>query len=121
MKYPVKRRFPRPSRNRGPRWMAVLVTTPDRTTSEKMSRGLVQNKLAACVNRVPGLTSRYWWNGKMETAREELLVIKTNRAKFSGLIQWVRQHHPYTVCEIVALPIARGNQAYLRWIDQSLR
>ena len=53
----------------------VLVTTPGRAVSERLSKGLVSKKLAACVSRIPGLTSRYWWKGKIETAREELLII----------------------------------------------
>ncbi len=99
----------------------VLVTTPDRRTSEKISKGLVHGKLAACVNILPGLRSRYRWKGKVETAREELLLIKTNQPKLSRLIQWVRKNHPYTVCEVVALPIAKGSKPYLDWIDESLK
>jgi periplasmic divalent cation tolerance protein len=98
----------------------VLVTTPNRSVSEKLSKGLVQNKLAACVNRIPGIHSRYWWKGKIETAREELLLIKTQQNRLSALTRWIKQKHPYTVCQIVALPIAGGNQAYLDWIGQSL-
>jgi len=98
----------------------VLVTTPNRRVSEKISKGLVGGKLAACVNRVPGLHSRYRWKGKVETAREELLLIKTNRSKLEPLIRWVKQNHPYTVCEVVALPIAAGNKPYLEWMDEVL-
>jgi periplasmic divalent cation tolerance protein len=98
----------------------VLVTTPDRKTSEKLSQGLVKNKLAACVNSLPGLRSRYWWKGKVETAREELLLIKTTGRRLPGLIRWVRKNHPYKVCEVVALPIASGNKPYLDWIEKTL-
>jgi periplasmic divalent cation tolerance protein len=98
----------------------VLVTTPGRSTSEKLSKGLLGAKLAACVNSLPGLKSRYWWKGKIETAREELLLIKTNQAKLSPLIRWVKKNHPYTVCEVIALPIAKGNPAYLQWVTQVL-
>lgn len=99
----------------------VLVTTPGRKVSEKLSKGLVENRLAACVNRVGGIQSRYRWKGKVETAREELLLIKTRRDRLSRLTRWVKAHHPYTVCEVIALPIAGGNSDYLRWIDQSLK
>ncbi len=98
----------------------VFVTTPGRAVSEKLSKGLVEGRLAACVNRVPGLQSRYWWKGKIETTREELLVIKTRRDRLSKLVRWVKGHHPYTVCEVIALPIAGGNADYLRWIAQNL-
>jgi len=99
----------------------VLVTTPTRATSEKLSKLLVQKKMAACVNRVPGLKSRYWWKGRIETAKEELLLIKTNSQKLPRLKEMIRKNHPYTVCEILALPVADGNPAYLKWINQSLK
>lgn len=103
------------------RTFLVLVTTPNRRVSEKLSKGLVDRKLAACVNRLPGLSSRYWWRGKVETAREELLLIKTTQGRLKALIPWVRKNHPYTVCEVIALPIAAGNKPYLDWIVQSLQ
>ena len=98
----------------------VFVTTPGRKVSEKLSRGLVGKKLAACVSRIPRLASRYWWRGKVETAKEELLIIKTNSGRLKALMRWVQANHPYTVCEILALPVAAGNPAYLEWIQQSL-
>jgi periplasmic divalent cation tolerance protein len=103
------------------KYYLVLVTTPGRAASEKLSKGLVRNKLAACVNRIPGVQSRYWWKGKVEIAREELLLIKTLRNRLPRLIQWVKGNHPYKVCEAVAFPIAGGNKAYLQWIEESLR
>ena len=100
---------------------AVLVTTPGPPVSRKLAVGLLRKKMAACVNRVPGIESRYWWKGKIETAREELLLIKTSKGKLPSLIRWVRENHPYTVCEVIALPVAQGNPPYLRWIEQSLQ
>ena len=102
------------------RYLVVLVTTPNRKVSEKLSKGIVSWKLAACVNILPGVRSRYWWKGKMETAREELLIIKTQKAKLTVLTQWVRRNHPYSVCEVIALPIEGGNKPYLDWIAASL-
>jgi periplasmic divalent cation tolerance protein len=104
-----------------PKTYVVLVTTPNRRISENLSKGLVGRKLAACVNCLPNLRSRYWWKGKVETATEELLLIKTTQARLKPLTQWVRQNHPYTVCEVVALPIAAGNKPYLDWIARSLK
>jgi periplasmic divalent cation tolerance protein len=98
----------------------VFVTTPNRRVSEKLSKGLVKKKLAACVNRIPGLVSRYWWKGKMETAREELLLIKTHSRLLTPLMRWIKANHPYSVCEILALPVAAGSRPYLQWIKQSL-
>jgi len=98
------------------RCYVVLVTTPNAKASERLSKGLLSNRLAACVNRLSGLKSRYRWKGKIETAREELLLIKTTGARLPRLTEWVRKNHPYSVCEILALPIAAGNPAYLDWI-----
>ena len=82
--------------------------------------GLLRGKWAACVNRVPGLASRYWWKGKIETAREELLVVKTLSVKWPGLEKWVRSNHPYSVCEVLALPAAAVSRPYLDWVRDSL-
>src|SRR5581483_87445 len=97
-------------------YLIVMVTTPDRKISERISEGLVSKNLAACVNRIPGIHSRYWWKGRVESAREELLLIKTRRDRLAALTQWVRNNHPYEVCEVVALPIQGGNKVYLDWI-----
>jgi periplasmic divalent cation tolerance protein len=102
------------------KYRVVLVTSPSRGASEKLPRGLVENKLAACVNRIPGVSSRYWWKGKIETGREEMLLIKTVKSKLPALTRWVKVHHPYEVCEVLVLPVAGGNPDYLAWIDQSL-
>jgi len=98
----------------------VLVTTPNQRISEKLSKGLVRAKLTACVNRVPGLKSRYWWKGKIETASEELLLIKTTQSKLSRLTQWVKSNHPYDVPEVIAIPISSENRDYLSWISSSI-
>ena len=103
------------------KYFVVLVTSPNRSVSEKLSKGLVGKKLAACVNRVPGITSRYWWKGKVETGKEELLMIKTVKSKLPALTRWVKANHPYEVCEVLILPVAGGNIDYLNWISQSLR
>ena len=102
------------------KFLAVFITTPNRSVSEKLSKGLVRNKLAACVNRVPGLHSRYWWKGRIETAREELLIAKTVQSRLAPLTRWVKAHHPYTVCEVIALPLVGGNKDYFQWISKSL-
>ena len=102
------------------RTLVVFITTPGRLASEKLALGLLRGKWAACVNRVPGLISRYWWKGKIETAREELLIVKTLSVKWSGLEKWVRSHHPYSVCEVLVLPAAAVSRPYLNWVRESL-
>ncbi len=99
----------------------VLVTTPNRKVSEKLSKLLVDKKLAACANILPGVRSRYWWKGRVETAMEELLILKTNSMKLPKLQETIRKNHPYSVCEILALPVAHGNPSYLEWIHRSLK
>ncbi|HVO32348.1 MAG TPA: divalent-cation tolerance protein CutA [Elusimicrobiota bacterium] len=98
----------------------VFVTAPDSKEASRLSRALVEGKLAACVNIVPGISSRYWWKGKIETAREALLVIKTSSTKYMALERRIRQLHSYSVPEILALPVDRGSRPYLRWIAESL-
>jgi periplasmic divalent cation tolerance protein len=104
-----------------PKALLVFVTTPNRATSEKLAKLLVKRKLAACVNAVPGARSLYWWKGKIQKAKEELLIIKSQKSKWPRLSQAIRENHPYEVCEILALPADLGNPAYLKWIDESLR
>lgn len=94
----------------------VLVTVPDRKTAEDLAEGLVKAKLAACVNIVPGLTSVYWWEGKVDRAEELLLVAKTRASLVPELVKFVRKNHPYTVPETISLPILAGNPAYLDWL-----
>jgi Uncharacterized protein involved in tolerance to divalent cations len=85
-----------------------------------LAKLLVEKKLAACVNVVKGLRSFYWWKGKIEEDDEELLIIKTSRETYGELEKQIRENHPYTVPEIIALPIILGNPDYLAWIDESL-
>jgi len=97
----------------------VLITVPtDR--GEELASFIVENKLGACVNVVPEVSSIYWWKGEIERDRESLLVVKTSAERFGELMKKVKEVHPYTVPEIVALPIVAGNPDYLRWIEESL-
>ncbi len=100
-------------------YLVVLITVPtDR--GEELASFIVENKLGACVNVVPEVSSIYWWKGEIERDRESLLVVKTSAERFGELMKKVKEVHPYTVPEIVALPIVAGNPDYLRWIEESL-
>jgi periplasmic divalent cation tolerance protein len=96
-----------------------LITVPTDKSLE-IADYIVKNKLGACVNVVPEVNSIYWWKGNIERDKESLLVIKTFLQRLEELIKEVKSVHPYTVPEIIALPILGGNEDYLRWIDDSL-
>ncbi|KAM4696885.1 protein CutA isoform 1-T1 [Rhinophrynus dorsalis] len=97
---------------------AAYVTCPNDTVAKDIARGLVQRKLAACVNVIPQITSIYEWKGKIEEDNEVLLMIKTRSSKVAALTEYVRSVHPYEVCEVISLPIEQGNPPYLKWIGE---
>jgi periplasmic divalent cation tolerance protein len=97
----------------------VLITAPA-DKAPGLAHGIVEQKLAACVNRVPGVQSTYWWEGKIESAAEDLLIAKTDKLKVKGLIKYVKAKHPYSVPEVIGLRIKEANRDYLRWIADSL-
>ena len=101
-------------------YIVVLITASKKQEAEAIARGLIKNKLAACVNMVRGIDSLFWWKGKVDRARETLLIAKTKKSKFKKLAAFVRSVHSYTVPEIIALPIVSGNNDYLAWIDESV-
>lgn len=96
----------------------VLVTAPTLRESRRLAKVLVTERLAACVNISREWQSVYRWRGKIEKSSEHLLLIKTPRARLSGVIGRVLALHPYAVPEIIALPIRGGNSAYLSWLTQ---
>lgn len=100
------------------RHLLVLVTVPTVADGERIGRALVEGRHAACVNVVPGLRSVYRWQGAVETADEALLLVKTTREAFDRVAAAVQALHPYSLPEIVALPLAAGLAAYLAWIDE---
>ncbi len=100
--------------------IVVLVTSPTAAQARRLADALVRQRAAACVNLVPGIRSLFWWQGKVDQARETLLIIKTTRRRFEPLRRLVRRLHPYEVPEIIALPIGQGHPPYLRWIEKSV-
>ena len=97
---------------------AAFVTVPDMEVAEKLASGLVTSKLAACVNIIPGLTSVYEWEGKVEKDSELLLMIKTRTERVDELSAWVKANHPYDVCEVISTKIDNGNPPYLKWLGE---
>ncbi|MDY6917716.1 MAG: divalent-cation tolerance protein CutA [Chloroflexota bacterium] len=100
-------------------YVVVLITCTAEEAGS-LARALVESKKAACVNVVPRVHSRYWWNDRIEAEDESLLVVKTRVSLLDDLIGLVRQKHSYEVPEVIALPIVGGNQDYLNWIGDTL-
>lgn len=96
----------------------AYVTTPNEEVAKNISRGLITNKLAACINLIPKITSIYMWKGEVTEDSEVLMMIKTKTSKIEELTEFVKKNHPYEVCEVISLPIQNGNSAYLKWIDE---
>jgi periplasmic divalent cation tolerance protein len=101
--------------------VAVLVSAPDVETARRIGRALVEERLAACVNLVPGVSSIYRWRGAVEEAAEVLLVAKTRAARADALAARVRALHPYELPEVVVLPVRGGSRAYLQWVAAESR
>ena len=98
----------------------VLCTVPDRDTAEDIANILIAENLAACVNIIPGITSVYRWEDRIEQAEELILVIKTGGDAYRALQAKISDLHPYELPEIIAVPIQDGLPAYLNWLTQSL-
>ena len=99
----------------------VLVTIGTEKDALRISRVLVKNRLAACVNIIPLIRSVYSWRGKLKNEREWLLLIKARRKSLEKLESAVRDHHPYDVPEILALPLFLGSGTYLRWLFEQTK
>lgn len=98
----------------------VLVTAPDPETARRIARQVLEARLVACVNLVPGVESHYWWQGRLESAQEILMVMKTTVDRIPMLQDAVLAAHPYDTAAFVVLPIESGSQRYLEWIQSSV-
>ena len=97
--------------------IVVFITTATVEEAQRIANILVRSRKAACVNIVPEVHSIFRWHGKMDSADEALLIVKTREALLDELIELVKENHSYEVPEIVALPIVGGNPDCLRWLD----
>jgi len=101
--------------------IVILVTASSEGEARKIAEQLLTRKKAACVNIVPRIHSSFWWQGKLDSAQESLLIIKTKASLLHEIIDLVKEIHSYEVPEIIALPIIGGNEDYLNWIDAEVR
>jgi periplasmic divalent cation tolerance protein len=97
----------------------VLVTAPDLKTARALAKTALQAKLIACANLIPRVESHYWWQGKLESGAEVLLILKTPRTRLSALEKLILARHPYDTPEFLALPLSAGSRKYLDWLATS--
>ena len=108
-------------KGRAPHIVLVFVTCPTAGAARRIAAALVKRRLAACVNLLPGVESTFRWRGKIERAREVLLLLKTTQSHVEQLRRAVVRLHPYDVPEVIACRVHSGHPPYLRWVAQSVR
>ncbi|MFB9724724.1 divalent-cation tolerance protein CutA [Planobispora longispora] len=101
--------------------MQVLTTVDSLEVSESLARSITQARLAACVQIVGPIRSIYWWDGKLETAQEWQLLIKTTADMFPALEEHIKANHSYDTPEIIATPIVAGSREYLSWVSEETK
>ncbi|MBA7486963.1 Divalent-cation tolerance protein CutA [subsurface metagenome] len=102
-------------------FIVIFITTATEKEAKRIADALVTQKKAACVSILPRIQSLFWWQDKIDSADEVLLVAKTESRLLDDIIKLVKKLHSYDVPEIIALPIIGGNEEYLQWINKSLR
>ncbi len=103
------------------KFIIVFVTTRDVAEAEKISKILVEEKLAACCNIVDKIRSIYFWDDKVCDENESLILIKTHSSNFKKLEKRIHSLHSYEVPEIVAIPVVQGSKEYLKWVKKNSR
>lgn len=101
-------------------FIVIFITTATKDEAEKIADALVTRKKAACVNIIPKIDSLFWWQGKIDSAVETLLIVKTELSLLDNVVKLVKSLHSYDVPEIIALPIIGGNEDYLKWMSDSI-
>lgn len=101
-----------------PAHIVVFITAADAEEARLIADVLLQQKKAACVNIVPGLSSLFWWRDKIDSAKESLLIVKTRASLLDEIVELVKEIHSYDNPEVIALPIVGGSDDYLEWLDE---
>jgi periplasmic divalent cation tolerance protein len=102
-------------------FLLVITTVENKDQAQQIALLVTRHRLAACAQIVGPVSSTYWWEDKLETAEEWQLVFKTTQSAYAELENFLKEHHPYKVPEIVALPILSGNSSYLNWVAAEVR
>jgi periplasmic divalent cation tolerance protein len=101
--------------------VVIFITCANRNEADKIANELVAQKLVACVNIVDKVNSIFWWQDKVDSANEVLLIAKSKKSLMEKIIRQVKSQHSYQVPEVIALPIISGNKEYINWINESVR
>ena len=101
-------------------YIAIFITVSSSEEAHKIAEALLNQRKVACVNIVAGVSSLFWWQDKLDSVQESLLIVKTKTSQLNEVVRLVKEIHSYAVPEIIALPIVAGNQDYLAWLDKEV-
>lgn len=101
-------------------YIVIFITAPNKKEARHIAKVLLKARLIACANIVGNVKSLFWWQGKINNAKEALLVIKSKRSKLAAIIKQVKSVHSYQLPEIIAIPVMGGEKKYLNWIDECI-
>jgi len=101
--------------------IVLFIATANAEEARRIADVLLSERKAACVNIVPRVSSFFWWQGKVDSAQESLLIVKTKASVLNQIVSLVKEHHSYDVPEIIALPIIGGNRDYLEWLGKEVK
>lgn len=102
-------------------YIVLFITTATAGEAQRIAEALLNQRKAACVNIVPKVSSLFWWQDKLNSAYESLLIVKTKAPQLKEIVRLVKELHSYDIPEIIALPIVGGNQDYLDWIGKEVK
>ena len=104
-----------------PAYIVLFITTANTKEAQLISKVLLEQRKAACINIVPRVSSLFWWQDKLDSAQESLIIVKTKASLLNEIVSLIREIHSYDIPEIIALPIVGGNQDYLEWIGKEVK
>jgi periplasmic divalent cation tolerance protein len=102
-------------------FIIIIVTCGSAKEAGAIARYLLEERLIACANVIPGVKSKYWWQGRIEAAEESIMLLKTKKKNFKLVEREIKRLHSYDMPEIMAVPVSKGSRDYLKWLDESIR